>query len=121
VDAMTAMHPLPPPGVSLDAGPPAPTPRPSRSIMMGSPEGAGPARSPQIMALQFTQQLVQSAQALGSVLPMLAAPMSQLSAAVQQLVAQAMAEAVQPASPTAPPPPGPPMLGMGGGPPGQPT
>ena len=115
MDGMTMMHPPPPQGVSLDSGPPAPPPRPARSVKMGQMEepGGGPARSPQIMALQLTQQLVQSAQALGAVLPMLAGPMSQLSSAVQQLVARAMAEATQPASPSIPPPPAP--MGMGEG------
>ena len=107
-----------PPGVSLDAAPPMP---PGATSKAPSKPGLGSdSGNPQILALQFTQQLVQSAQGLGSILPSLAQPMMQLVQMIEQLVPQAMADLTPGGQPAAPPgvmPPMGPPPGAGGPPP----
>ena len=101
--------------VTLDQGPPLPPDATKRATTPPMPTGGG---SPQIMALQFTQQLIDAAKALGSVIPALNQPMQNLVMSIQQLVPQAMADMTQPPMPGGPggmmpmPPPPP------GGPPG---
>lgn len=105
-----------PPGVSLDSAPPLP---PGASSKAPSPKLGADSSNPQIMALAFTQQLVQAAQGLGATLPMLAQPMMQLVQMIEQLVPQAMAGNAPGGAPQAPPgtvtPMGPPPVGIGGG------
>lgn len=87
-------------GANLDNAPP----RPAGMVRRAPPEGGmGAQRPPELLALQYTQQIVQSAQALGQIIPALAEPMANLVAAVEQLVPRAMAGMAQGGSPVGPP------------------